>query len=83
MRALAPGPRADDCSATEARAPEVVAVLAAGWLESHINGATTRNVVAHETFQFKVGATLHVAASQAEGTYTGTFDVTVLGQDVK
>ena len=45
-----------------------------GW---NINGATTRNVVAHETFQFKVGATLHVAASQAEGTYTGTFDVTV------
>lgn len=45
-----------------------------GW---NINGATTRNVVAHETFQFKVGGTLHVAANQAEGTYTGTFDVTV------
>jgi hypothetical protein len=45
-----------------------------GW---NINGATTRNVVAHETFQFKVGGTLHVGANQVEGTYTGTFDVTV------
>ena len=26
---------------------------------------------------FKVGGTLHVAASQKNGTYTGTFDVTV------
>jgi hypothetical protein len=42
-----------------------------------INGAVTRNVVAHETFGFKVGATLHVAASQVEGTYTGTFTVTI------
>jgi len=42
-----------------------------------INGATTRNVVAHQTFQFAIGATLHVAAGQAEGTYSGTFDVTI------
>jgi len=42
-----------------------------------INGAVTRNVVAHETFQFQVGGTLHVAANQVEGTYTGTFDVTI------
>lgn len=41
-----------------------------------INGNATRNVVAHELFAFSVGATLHVNASQAEGTYTGTFDVT-------
>jgi hypothetical protein len=41
-----------------------------------INGATTRNVVAHETFSFSVGGTLHVNANQVEGTYTGTFDVT-------
>jgi hypothetical protein len=40
-----------------------------------INGATTRNVVAHETFSFAVGGTLHVAANQVEGTYTGSFDV--------
>lgn len=43
----------------------------------NINGATTRNVVAHQTFDFKVGGTLHVAANQVEGTYTGTFDVTI------
>jgi hypothetical protein len=42
-----------------------------------INGNETRNVVAHETFEFKVGGTLHVAANQVEGTYTGTFDVTI------
>lgn len=40
-----------------------------------INGAQTRNVVAHETFAFQVGGTLHIAANQVEGTYTGTFDV--------
>jgi hypothetical protein len=42
-----------------------------------INGATTRNVTAHETFNFKVGGTLHVAANQVEGTYNGTFDVMI------
>lgn len=42
-----------------------------------INGATTRNVTAHETFQFKVGGTLHVGANQVEGTYAGTFDVMI------
>jgi Domain of unknown function (DUF4402) len=30
-----------------------------------------------ESFTFRVGATLNVAAGQAEGTYVGTFDVTV------
>lgn len=45
-----------------------------GW---NLNGVSTRNVVAHETFQFAVGGTLHVAANQAEGTYTGSFDVTL------
>lgn len=42
-----------------------------------INGATSRNVVAHEEFQFQVGGTLHVNAGQVEGTYLGTFDVTI------
>jgi len=42
-----------------------------------INGNATRNVVAHETFQFAIGATLHVAAAQVEGTYSGSFDVTI------
>jgi len=42
-----------------------------------INGATTRNVVAHQEFQFKVAGTLHVNANQVEGIYLGTFDVTI------
>lgn len=42
-----------------------------------LNGVDTRNVVAHETFEFAIGGTLHVAANQAEGTYNGTFDVTI------
>ena len=45
-----------------------------GW---NLNGVDTRNVVAHETFEFAIGGTLHVAANQAEGTYNGTFDVTI------
>jgi len=45
-----------------------------GW---NLNGVDTRNVVAHETFDFSVGGTLHVAANQVEGTYTGSFDVTI------
>lgn len=42
-----------------------------------LNGLGTRNVTAHETFAFKIGGTLHVAATQIEGTYTGTFAVTI------
>jgi len=42
-----------------------------------IDGALTRNVVAHEQFGFKVGGTLHVNANQVEGIYVGTFDITV------
>jgi hypothetical protein len=45
-----------------------------GWT---LNGAETRNVVAHETFEFAIGATLHVGAGQAEGIYSGSFDVTI------
>jgi hypothetical protein len=40
-----------------------------------INGATTRNVVAHQTFSFQIGGTLHVGANQVEGVYNGNFDV--------
>jgi Domain of unknown function (DUF4402) len=43
----------------------------------NINGTQTRNVVAHQQFEFKVGGTLHVGANQVEGLYTGTFNVTV------
>jgi hypothetical protein len=42
-----------------------------------LNGASSRNVVAHETFEFRVGGTLHVNANQVEGMYVGTFDVTL------
>jgi hypothetical protein len=42
-----------------------------------MNGAATRSVAAHETFAFKVGGTLHVATNQVEGTYAGTFNVTI------
>jgi hypothetical protein len=42
-----------------------------------INGAILRNLVAHETFEFQVGGTLHVGANQVEGTYLGNFDVTL------
>ena len=42
-----------------------------------INGATTRNLVAHQTLDFKVAGTLHVNANQVEGVYLGTFDVTL------
>jgi hypothetical protein len=42
-----------------------------------INGATTRNVVAREQFEFRVAGTLHVNANQREGVYLGTFDVTI------
>jgi uncharacterized protein DUF4402 len=30
-----------------------------------------------DSFTFRVGATLSVAAAQVEGTYVGTFDVTL------
>lgn len=41
------------------------------------DGATNRRVPITDTFDFSVGATLNVGANQAEGTYTGTFSVTV------
>ncbi len=43
-----------------------------------INGSQARTVVAHQTFSFAVGGTLHVNANQVEGTYTGTFNVTIV-----
>ena len=42
-----------------------------------ISGQSRRVVAAQEPYSFKVGGTLHVNANQAEGTYEGTFDVTV------
>jgi hypothetical protein len=41
------------------------------------DGTTNRRIPISDTFDFLVGATLNVGATQAEGTYTGTFTVTV------
>ena len=41
------------------------------------DGPTNRKIPLNQTFDFNVGATLTVAAGQAEGTYLGTFTVTV------
>jgi hypothetical protein len=40
-------------------------------------GLTKRALAKMDSFTFRVGATLAVAAGQVEGTYVGTFDVTV------
>ena len=61
-------------ASTLTRAGGTETMLLDGW---NLNGVDTRNVVAHEAFQFAVGGTLHVAANQAEGTYIGSFDVTI------
>lgn len=42
-----------------------------------LDGNINRRVPANQTFDFAVGATLNVGAGQAEGTYVGSFDVTV------
>lgn len=45
-----------------------------GWT---LDGSTNRRIPPGNAFIFAVGATLNVAAGQMDGTYTGTFDVTV------
>lgn len=42
-----------------------------------LQGQSKRTIAAKTYFTFRVGATLNVAATQAEGTYVGTFSVTV------
>jgi hypothetical protein len=42
-----------------------------------LDGAANRKVPPTDVFTFAVGATATVAAGQAEGTYVGTFSVTV------
>lgn len=42
-----------------------------------LQGSDKRALARMESFEFNVGATLTVNAGQAEGVYTGTFDVTV------
>jgi hypothetical protein len=42
-----------------------------------LQGLDKRSVAARVAFDFRVGATLNVSANQAEGTYVGTFDVSI------
>ena len=42
-----------------------------------LQGLDKRAVAARVAFDFRVGATLNVSANQAEGTYVGTFDVSI------
>ena len=42
-----------------------------------LDGKSNRKVPPSQTFDFAVGATLTVGANQAQGTYVGTFDVTI------
>lgn len=42
-----------------------------------LDGQSKRTMAQAGVFEFNVGATLHPAANQVEGVYTGTFDVTI------
>ena len=42
-----------------------------------LQGQNKRTLAKQESFEFRVGATLNVPANQLEGTYAGSFDVTV------
>ena len=42
-----------------------------------LQGQSKRTLARMSSFTFRVGGTLHVAAGQVEGFYTGTFDITV------
>ena len=42
-----------------------------------LDGNTSRRIPQNSAFDFAVGATLNVAAGQADGDYSGTFSVTV------
>ena len=42
-----------------------------------LDGQAKRTLAQAGVFQFDVGATINVAAGQAEGLYTGTFNVTI------
>ena len=42
-----------------------------------LDGQSKRTMAQAGIFDFKVGATLRPAANQAEGLYTGTFDITI------
>ena len=43
-----------------------------------LDGNTTRQINAFEAFEFRVGGQLNIGPNQADGTYVGSFDVTVI-----
>jgi hypothetical protein len=42
-----------------------------------LDGKSNRKIPLNSAFNFSVGGTLNVGAAQADGTYTGTFTITV------
>ena len=42
-----------------------------------LDGSSNRRIPSTQSLDFKVGATLNIAAGQLDGTYSGTFNVTV------
>ena len=42
-----------------------------------LQGQNKKAMARQESFEFRVGATLNVPAAQVDGSYVGTFDVTV------
>jgi hypothetical protein len=42
-----------------------------------LQGQNKKAMAKQESFEFRVGATLNVGAAQVDGSYVGTFDVTV------
>lgn len=42
-----------------------------------LDGKTSRKIPLNDAFNFNVGGTLNIGSGQADGTYTGTFTVTV------
>lgn len=42
-----------------------------------MSGNSRRTVAEQEPFDFRIGGTLNVGANQVEGTYVGTFEVTI------
>lgn len=62
----------DPVTLTRSGGTETMAL--SGWT---LDGPTNRRVGANEAFEFNVGGQLAVGADQADGTYVGTFEVTV------
>ncbi len=59
---------------TLTRAGGTETMIVSNWT---LDGPSNRKIGANQAFEFNIGAQLSVAANQADGTYVGTFDVTV------